>query len=351
MSEPQTETAPSAEPVMAVEQLTVRFPVGRRTLTAVDDVTLQLHRRQTLALVGESGSGKSTAALALMRSIVPNSGRILFQGSDITHLPERRLRPLRRHFQMVFQDPYASLDPRMTVGRAIAEPLRAQRRNSRVSIRARVSEVLEQVGLPASAIDRYPAQFSGGQRQRISIARALAARPSIIIADEPVSSLDVSIQAQIIDLLTEVQRADELACLVIAHDLALVHHISDRVVVLYLGRIVEEGPTAEVVATPQHPYTAALLSATPTPDQQGRERIVLNGEPPSPIDPPGGCVFHTRCPIARPVCARKTPPLDPAGPDRSVACWFPGELDSGLGLFDGNEPAASAESIRTRKGS
>jgi oligopeptide/dipeptide ABC transporter ATP-binding protein len=250
---------------------------------------------------------------------------------------------------MVFQDPYASLDPRMTVGRAIAEPLRAQRRNSRASIRARVSEVLEQVGLPASAIDRYPGQFSGGQRQRISIARALAARPSIIIADEPVSSLDVSIQAQIIDLLTEVQRADELACLVIAHDLALVHHISDRVMVLYLGRVVEEGPTTEVVATPQHPYTASLLSATPIPEQQQRDRIVLSGEPPSPIDRPGGCVFHTRCPIARPVCGRETPPLTSAGPDHSVACWFPGELDSGLDISEGNQPAGLAESTRTRK--
>ncbi|MFI2664218.1 ABC transporter ATP-binding protein [Micromonospora carbonacea] len=319
-----------SEPVMAAERVSVRFAVGRGTLTAVDDVSLALHRGRTVALVGESGSGKSTLAMAMMRATVPNEGRILFQGRDITHLPERRLKPLRRHFQMVFQDPYASLDPRMTVGRVIAEPLRAHGLGNRQAIRARVTEVLDQVGLPASAVHRYPAQFSGGQRQRISIARALAARPSVIVADEPVSALDVSIQAQIVSLLGEIQASENLAYLVIAHDLALVHHISDRVVVLYLGRVVEEGPTTEVVSQPQHPYTAALLSATPTPDDPQRERIVLSGDPPSPIQRPAGCVFHTRCPIARPVCATDTPTLDPAGPNRAVACFFPGELASGL---------------------
>jgi oligopeptide/dipeptide ABC transporter ATP-binding protein len=250
---------------------------------------------------------------------------------------------------MVFQDPYASLDPRMSVGRAIAEPLRAQKFGDRNAIRARTREVLEQVGLPASAMDRYPAQFSGGQRQRISIARALAAKPSVIVADEPVSSLDVSIQAQIVGLLAEVQQAEDLACLVIAHDLALVHYISDRVVVLYLGRVVEEGPTPEVVRNPQHPYTAALLSATPTPDQAQRERIVLSGEPPSPIDRPNGCVFHTRCPIARPVCSRDAPPLAAVGTNRSVACFFPGEVQSGLDLGASHESPPPIDSTPTEK--
>jgi oligopeptide/dipeptide ABC transporter ATP-binding protein len=317
---------------MAAESVTVRFAVGSRTLTAVDNVSISLNRGQTVALVGESGSGKTTLGFALVRATAPDAGRIMFEGRDITHLPERKLKPLRRRFQMVFQDPYASLDPRMTVGRVIAEPLRAHRLGSRAEIRDRVVEVLEQVGLPASAVKRYPAQFSGGQRQRISIARALASRPSVIVADEPVSSLDVSIQAQIVGLLADIQRAEQLAYLLIAHDLALVHHISDRVLVLYLGRVMEEGPTAQVVAAPQHPYTAALLSATPTPDDRVRERIVLAGEPPSPIDRPPGCVFHTRCPIARPQCGRETPPLTSAGPDRRVACFFPGELDSGLRL-------------------
>jgi oligopeptide/dipeptide ABC transporter ATP-binding protein len=326
MSEPGTED----EAVMSAERISVRFAVGRRTLVAVDDVSLALHRGRTVALVGESGSGKSTLAMAMMRATAPDEGRILFQGQDITRLSERRLKPLRRHFQMVFQDPYASLDPRLTVGRVIAEPLRAHRLGDRRAIRARVAEVLDQVGLPSSAMNRYPAQFSGGQRQRISIARALAARPSVIVADEPVSALDVSIQAQIVGLLAEIQASENLAYLVIAHDLALVHHISDRVVVLYLGRVLEEGPTAEVVSAPRHPYTAALLSATPTPDDPQRERIVLSGEPPSPIDRPAGCVFHTRCPIARPMCATHTPTLDEAGPGRTVACFFPGELASGL---------------------
>ncbi|MEV4670416.1 MULTISPECIES: ABC transporter ATP-binding protein [Actinomadura] len=323
-----TDTQP---PIMEMTGVTVRFPVGGRTLTAVDDVSLALRRGQTLALVGESGSGKSTAASALMRATTPQSGRITFDGRDITHMPERRLRPLRRHFQMILQDPYASLDPRMTVARIVAEPLRAHGFGTREQIAARVAEVLGQVGLPESAAGRYPAQFSGGQRQRISIARALAARPSVIVADEPVSALDVSIQAQIVNLLGEVQRADDLAFLLIAHDLSLVHHISDRVVVLYLGRVLEEGPTTSVVAAPQHPYTAALLSATPTTDERPRERIVLSGDPPSPIDRPPGCVFHTRCPVARDVCATDAPPLTVSG-DRSVACFFPGEVDSGLGL-------------------
>ena len=320
----------SDEPVMAAEHVSVRFAVGRRTLTAVDDVSLALYQGRTVALVGESGSGKSTLAMTMMRATAPDEGRVLFRGQDITHLSERRLKPLRRHFQMVFQDPYASLDPRLTVERVIAEPLRAHRLGDRAAIRARVEEVLGQVGLPAAAMRRYPAQFSGGQRQRISIARALAARPSVIIADEPVSALDVSIQAQIVGLLAEIQEAEDLAYLVIAHDLALVHHISDRVVVLYLGKVMEEGPTEAVVASPQHPYTAALLSATPTPDDPQRERIVLAGEPPSPIDRPSGCVFHTRCPIARPKCAVETPPLVAIDSERTVACFFPGELASGL---------------------
>ncbi|WP_433499969.1 ABC transporter ATP-binding protein [Sphaerimonospora sp. CA-214678] len=325
-SSTETSGRPVKPSVLSAEDLRVEFAVGHRRLVAVDGVSLGVSAGETLALVGESGSGKSTIALTLMRAHEPDSGRIVFEGTDITHLPERRLKPIRRRLQMVIQDPYASLDPRMTIGRVVAEPLVAHRWGDRRQITDRVVELLELVGLNANAMNRYPSQFSGGQRQRISIARALALEPSMIIADEPVSALDMSIQAQIINLLDTLQQERDLAYLVIAHDLALVHQISDRVAVLYLGRVVEEGPTDQVVWSPQHPYTAALLSATPTADNPTRERIVLAGDPPSAIDRPSGCHFHPRCPIARTRCALETPPLVEIRAGVRAACFYPGEL-------------------------
>ncbi|MEQ8436552.1 MAG: ATP-binding cassette domain-containing protein [Ilumatobacter fluminis] len=330
MSDPTT-PAPTSDPVLAADDLTVTFPVGRRQLTAVDSVSLSVSRGETLALVGESGSGKTTTALAMIRAIPVDSGTVVFDGADITNHTERQLKAVRRRLQIVLQDPYASLDPRMTVGKIVAEPLKAHRLGTRQEIADTVAATLEQVGLPADAASRYPGQFSGGQRQRISIARALVLRPSVIVADEPVSALDVSIQAQIIGLLADLQAAENLAYLVIAHDLALVHHIADRVAVMYLGRIVEEGPVDAVVGDPQHPYTAALLSATPTTSADRRERIVLGGEPPSPISKPTGCAFHPRCPAAVERCRVENPALTntDAGSHR-VACFFPGSVASGL---------------------
>lgn len=334
----ETSGRPAKPSVLSAEDLRVEFAVGHRRLVAVDGVSLEVSAGETLALVGESGSGKSTIALTLMRAHEPDSGRIVFEGTDITHLPERRLRPIRRRLQMVIQDPYASLDPRMTIGRVVAEPLVAHRWGNRRQITDRVVELLELVGLNANAMNRYPSQFSGGQRQRISIARALALEPSMIIADEPVSALDMSIQAQIINLLDTLQQERDLAYLVIAHDLALVHQISDRVAVLYLGRVVEEGPTDQVVWSPQHPYSAALLSATPTADNPTRERIVLAGDPPSAINRPSGCHFHPRCPIARTRCALETPPLVEIRAGVRAACFYPGELQPEIDVSAASPP-------------
>lgn len=320
---------PSVPPAAALEGVGVDFTVRHGVkLRAVRAVDLALHRGETLALVGESGSGKSTLARVIVRAITPTAGRVLLDGRDITHLPERRLRTLRPRMQMVFQDPFASLDPRMSVGDIIAEPLRVHRRGNRREISERVEHLLTRVGLPADARGRYPNQFSGGQRQRVSIARALALEPQVLVADEPVSALDVSIQAQIVALLDDIRAEYGLTVLVIAHDLALVQHISDRVAVMYLGELVEVGVADDVVFDPQHPYTASLLSATPVPNplvERERERIVLGGDPPSPIDPPPGCSFHPRCPIARDRCATDKPPLSLRG-DRLVACHYPGEL-------------------------
>jgi oligopeptide/dipeptide ABC transporter ATP-binding protein len=315
------------EPLLHAEDLKVTFNVGGgRSLHAVDNVSLTVHKGQTVAVVGESGSGKSTVALTLMRAHQAQGGRIRFDGQDITHIGERALAGVRRRMQIVFQDPYASLDPRMSVGRIVAEPLRVHRTGDRRHIDARVAELLTAVGLPPEAARRLPAQFSGGQRQRIAIARALALEPELLIADEPVSALDVSIQAQIVNLLRQLQRERGMAYLIISHDLALVHHIADRVVVMYLGRVVEEGGVDDVVAEPGHPYTAALLSATPVADSSGRERIVLRGEPPSAIDRPSGCAFHPRCPIAEDRCATEDPPVAEIAPGRWVRCFYPGRL-------------------------
>ena len=308
-------------------KVTFRAPGGRK-LHAVDTISIGVKPRETVGLVGESGSGKSTVALTLMRAHEPESGQIIFDGLDITHLSERELLPIRRKLQVVFQDPYSSLDPRMTVRRIVAEPLKAHRYGNRSVINDRVDELLAQVGLWPDAGQRVPAQFSGGQRQRIAIARSLALEPMALIADEPVSALDVSIQAQIVNLLRGLQDRLNIAFLVIAHDLALVHQICDRIVVMYLGEAVEEGSADDVVGRPQHPYTVALLSATPVPVVGGdAERILLTGDPPSPIHRPTGCRFHPRCPIVQERCKTDKPPLVEFAPGRKVSCFYAGQMD------------------------
>jgi peptide/nickel transport system ATP-binding protein len=289
---------------------------------AVDDVSFAVADGEVLGLVGESGSGKTTIGQAVLRLQDPTAGRILFRGDDITELGDRRLKSFRRQVQPIFQDPFGSLNPRMTVEAIIGEPLIAHRiGGSRAARRERIDALLRQVGLPDDSVTRYPHQFSGGQRQRIAIARALALEPVLIVADEPVSALDVSIQAQIVNLLRALQRQYGLAMLFIAHDLAVVEYISDRVIVLYLGRIMEIGPAGSLIAAPKHPYTEALISAVPEPEPNPRRRrIVLQGELPSPSDPPSGCVFRTRCPYALAACADIVPPLREVGAGHHAAC-------------------------------
>lgn len=316
-----------AQALLAAQDVTVTFGGGRRRLHAVDGVSLSLPPRQTLAVVGESGSGKSTLALTLMRAHTPTSGQVFFEGRDITRVRGSALRSFRRRVQMVFQDPYSSLDPRMSVEQIIAEPLRAHGVGSTHHIKERVGELLEMVSLGNDTRTRRPSQFSGGQRQRIAIARAMALNPDVLIADEPVSALDVSIQAQIVNLLGDLRRTRGIASLVISHDMALVYHLADRVAVMYLGRIVEEADCDSLVSSPQHPYTAALLSATPTlVEGSERERIVLRGAPPSALDRPTGCAFHPRCPIAVDRCRVEAPPVTEVAGGRRVACFFPGKL-------------------------
>ncbi len=311
--------------LLEAQDLSVAFDTPKGQLQALDSVSLQLKQGETLGLVGESGSGKSTLALTMMRAIAPSKGRILVKGQEISQLSRRALRPFRQHMQMIFQDPYASLDPRMTIRRIIAEPLNALQKHTPDQVEARVQELLQAVGLPAEAASLRPAQFSGGQRQRIAIARAMSLKPEIIIADEPVSALDVSIQAQIVNLLQDIQQRTAVAYLVIAHDLPLVHQIADRILVLYLGRVVEEGPAEAIVAWPRHPYTAALLAATPRIDRGGHKKLILKGDPPSPINRPSGCAFHPRCPAAKPQCLAETPVLSGSGEHRA-ACHFPGAI-------------------------
>ena len=298
---------------------------GRRTVRALDDVSLAVRPGETLGLVGESGCGKSTLGRTLLRLVAPTAGRIAFEGRDITTLTDRALRPLRARMQMVFQDPYSSLNPRRRIGDLIAEPLRVHHRGSSGDITDRTRALLDLVGLAPEHLARFPHEFSGGQRQRIGIARALALEPRLIVADEPVSALDVSVQAQIVNLFADLQDRLGLTYVFIAHDLSVVRQISSRVAVMYLGSIVETGATDTVLHHPAHPYTAALISAIPTPDATGarRNRVTLRGEPPSPSNPPSGCRFHTRCPKAETKCKDVRPLLVPHGSNREVACHFP----------------------------
>lgn len=318
------------QPVLAVEDLVKHFVVGRSafskplaTVKAVDGVSLTLNPHETLALVGESGCGKSTVGRLIMRLIEPTAGRIVIDGTDVTGLSERAFRPFRRHVQLIFQDPFASLNPRMTVGEILAEPLMLHDIVPRARRRERVGELLAMVGLRPQHSARYPHEFSGGQRQRIVIARALAVEPKIVVCDEAVSALDVSIRAQILNLLKELQARLGLAYIFISHDLGVVKHIADRVAVMYLGRIVETGPAEAVFADPRHPYTRALLSAIPIASPEtGRRRQILEGDVPSPLHPPPGCHLHTRCPFAQEVCRIDRPPLDDDGTSHPAACHF-----------------------------
>ncbi len=303
-----------------------RFSVGAVAppLKAVDDVSFEVHPGETLALVGESGCGKSTAGRLLLRLLKPSSGRVFFETTELTGLSDAEMRPMRRKLQIIFQDPYGSLSPRLTVGEIIAEPLKAHGLvASARQQRERVAELLRQVGLVPEHANRYPRQFSGGQRQRIGIARAIAVEPSFIVADEPVSALDVSVQAQIVNLLQDLQETTRMAYLFIAHDLAVVRHIADRVAVMYLGRVVEIGEKRRIYEAPHHPYPQALLSAAPEPDPDARrQRIVLEGDVPSPARVPKGCAFHTRCPIATQRCREERPALREVAPGQFAACHF-----------------------------
>jgi peptide/nickel transport system ATP-binding protein len=320
--------------VLNVSDLHTYFPVKSRGLIsrtvgqvkAVDGIDLTLQTSETLGLVGESGSGKTTAARSILMLIRPTDGKIVIDGQEVTQLSTGALVPVRRKAQMIFQDPYNALNPRHTVGGIISAPFKVQRVTPPGGVKNAVLEMMERVGLNPEHYNRYPNEFSGGQRQRIGIARAIALRPKLVVCDEPVSALDVSIQAQIINLLKDLQKEFGIAYLFVAHDLAVVRQISHRVAVMYLGHIVETAPSSVIYSTPLHPYTHSLLSAVPIPDpkqQKGRTRIVLQGDLPSPIDPPSGCVFRTRCFQAQERCAIEVPPLVELAPGHKVACHFP----------------------------
>jgi oligopeptide transport system ATP-binding protein len=309
--------------LVSVRHVVKHFPVegSDDVVRAVDDVSFEILRGETLGLVGESGCGKSTVGRCLLRLIEPTRGEISFEGRNVLSLGKSELRELRREMQIVFQDPYASLNPRMKVGDIVGEPLAIHNIGSKSDRRARVAELLQRVGLSPDYMKRYPHEFSGGQRQRIGVARTLALNPKLIVADEPVSALDVSVQAQVVNLLQDLQQQLGLTYLFISHGLAVVEHISTRVAVMYLGRIVEIASAVDLYARPQHPYTQALLSAIPVPDPtRKRERIVLQGDVPTPINPPSGCRFRTRCPIAIAECAQIDPELREVAPGHRVAC-------------------------------
>ena len=324
----------AADPILRVENLVKHFPVHSgslfrrqaRVVHAVDGVSFDLGRGETLGLVGESGCGKSTTGRTIMQLYRPTAGAVFLDGVDLVKLTREELRTSRRKMQMIFQDPYASLNPRMTVGEIVADPLRVYRSgSSNRKIEEEVRSLLALVKLDPSYTNRYPHEFSGGQRQRIGVARALALRPQLVVCDEPISSLDVSIQAQVVNLLVDLQHQLNLTYLFIAHDLSMVRHVCDRVAVMYLGIIVELAESSELYTSPLHPYTQALLSSVPIPDpviEEKRRRIILSGEIPSPVDPPSGCRFRTRCPIARPLCAQEVPQWREIRTGHFAACHF-----------------------------
>jgi oligopeptide/dipeptide ABC transporter ATP-binding protein len=323
----------SNEPLLSVQDLEKHFPVTKGLLKrqvgavkAVDGISFDVFKGETLGLVGESGCGKSTTGRLVTRLLEPTGGKVVFEGRDITHMGQGKLRPLRRDMQMIFQDPFSSLNPRHTVGTIVGAPFRIQGVQTENGIKKAVQDILQLVGLNPEHYNRYPHEFSGGQRQRIGIARTLALKPKLIIADEPVSALDVSIQAQVVNLLEDLQNELDLTYVVIAHDLSVVRHISDRVAVMYLGKIVEIADRKRLYSSPMHPYTNALLSAVPIPDPKARadgDRIRLTGDVPSPLNPPPACRFHTRCWKAQDICKTVEPPLEELASGHRVACHFP----------------------------
>jgi oligopeptide transport system ATP-binding protein len=342
-------------PLLEVRHVKKYFPIRRGVLQrevarvhAVDDVSFAVREGETLGLVGESGCGKSTLGRTIVRLLEPTDGQIIFQGTAIEHFGTRRMRPLRREMQMVFQDPYASLNPRKRVGTIVSDPMRIHNLGSRAEQKRRVGEILETVGLSPEHYNRFPHEFSGGQRQRIGIARSLALQPKLIVADEPVSALDVSIQSQMLNLFDDLQNEFQLTYIFIAHDLGVVRHVSDRIAVMYLGKIVELSPAEELYTRPIMPYTEALLSAVPIPDPDlaaKRERIVLEGDVPSPINPPSGCRFHPRCRYATDVCRQTEPPLVDYGNGHLAACHHPLNVDQAtlqrVGVAEQHTPAAA----------
>ncbi|GCE03829.1 ABC transporter ATP-binding protein [Dictyobacter aurantiacus] len=334
------ETAVGSKVLLDVRNLKMYFPVTRgiifqRTVgnvQAVDDVSFSIERGQTLGLVGESGSGKTTIGRSIIRLYKPTAGQVLFDGQDLVTMDSEALWKMRRQVQMIFQDPFASLNPRFTIGSLIAEPMHIYQMGGKQEIRTRTEELLRLVGLRSEYIDRYPHEFSGGQRQRIAVARALALNPELIIADEPVSALDVSVRAQVLNLLQSLQRRFNLTYLFVSHDLSVVRHVADRVAVMYLGRIVELADRDELYTAPKHPYTRALLSAVPIPDpriEKKRQRIILTGDLPSPMHMPAGCRFHTRCPMAQKICREVEPAFEAKeGHEHYAACHFSDQVTS-----------------------